>query len=70
MAHLEQHGMHIQAVEPDQLDMLQERKLRPCHKGPYQKTKSVHNILGELWRNLVKPILKALALSVSGFCPQ
>jgi tetratricopeptide (TPR) repeat protein len=60
MAHLQQHQVHMQAARVGPLDNLQERGLQP-----FQKIKKVHNVLAGLWRNIVKPILEALAFLVS-----
>jgi hypothetical protein len=61
MTHLQQHQVRMQAAGLGPLDNLQERGLQP-----FQKIKKVHNVLAGLWRNIVKPILEALAFPVSG----
>ena len=61
MAHLQQHQVRTQAAELDPLGNLQERGLQP-----FQRIKKVHNVLAGLWKNVVKPILEALAFPVSG----
>jgi hypothetical protein len=62
MAHLQQHQMRAQAAELDPLGNFHARGLQP-----FQELKEVHNVLAGLWKNVVKPILAALAFSVSEF---
>jgi hypothetical protein len=60
MEDLKEHHLGMRAAELDPLDNQQERAMKP-----HQKVQEVCNVLHGLWKNVVKPILEALAFLVS-----
>ena len=60
---LERHNSRIQELELDVLEPI-ERAIKPF-KGKFDK---ISDVLGGLWKDIVKPILDALAFPVSVLC--
>jgi hypothetical protein len=59
MTYLQEHQLRMQRAELDPLEDQQERGIKP-------HIKKLHDVLQGLWKDVVKPILEALAFPVSG----